>query len=63
MLAKAGKYEAYDSAYKTDESREIGFMSISHYNALGLHKEIHINANEYYVVAGNEGLIPNTKAI
>lgn len=62
-LDNAGKYDAYYSAYKTDEDRRIGFMSVSNYNALGFHKGIKLRDNEYYVAAGNEGILPNTEAI
>lgn len=62
-LDKSGNYDAYYSAFKTDEERRIGFMSVSNYNALGLHKSITLNENEYYVAAGNEGVIPSTDAI
>ncbi|MFJ8260398.1 FtsX-like permease family protein [Rummeliibacillus sp. NPDC094406] len=62
-LDKEGKYAAYYSAFKTDEERRIGFMSVSNYNALGLHKPITLKDNEYYVAAGNEGIKPNTKTI
>ena len=62
-LDKSGNYDAYYSAFKTDEDRRIGFMSVSNYNALGLHESITLNDNEYYVAAGNEGIIPSTDAI
>ncbi|WP_338752701.1 ABC transporter permease [Bacillus sp. FJAT-52991] len=62
-LAESGNYDAYHSAFKTDEDRRIGFMSVSNYNALGFHKDITLSANEYHVVAGNEGIMPSTEAI
>ena len=62
-LDKEGKYATYYSAFKTDEDRRIGFMSVSNYNALGLHKPITLMDNEYYVAAGNEGERPNIEAI
>lgn len=62
-LDKSGDYDAYYSAFKTDEERRIGFMSVSNYNALGLHESITLNDNEYYVAAGNEGVLPSTEAI
>ncbi|WP_067842675.1 FtsX-like permease family protein [Amphibacillus sediminis] len=58
-----GNFDAYQSAFKTDEDRRIGFMSNANFNALGTHQAITLNDNEYYVVAGNEGIIPNTDAI
>lgn len=58
-----GEFDAYQSAFKTDEDRRIGFMSNANFNALGTHQAITLNDNEYYVVAGNEGIIPNTDAI
>ncbi|WP_096186358.1 FtsX-like permease family protein [Evansella halocellulosilytica] len=58
-----GDFDAYQSAFKTDEDRRIGFMSNTNFNALGTHQAITLNDNEYYVVAGNEGIIPNTDAI
>jgi putative ABC transport system permease protein len=58
-----GDVDAYQSAFKTDEDRRIGFMSNTNFNALGTHEAITLNDNEYYVVAGNEGIIPNTDAI
>ncbi|MGG3927209.1 FtsX-like permease family protein [Metabacillus fastidiosus] len=63
ILEKEGKYDAYYSAFKTDEDRRIGFMSVSNYNALGLHNAITLSNNEYYVAAGNEGIIPNKEVI
>ncbi len=58
-----GDFDAYQSAFKTDEDRRIGFMSNSHFNALGTHQAITLRDNEYYVVAGSVGMIPNTDAI
>lgn len=57
-LDKAGHYDAYYSAFKTDEERRIGFMSVSNYNALGLHKKISLKDNEYFVAAGHQGVRP-----
>lgn len=62
-LEKSGNYDAYYSAFKSDENRRIGFMSVSNYNALGLHDSISLNDNEYYIAAGNEGVLPNKDAI
>jgi putative ABC transport system permease protein len=62
-LDKAGKYDAYYSAFKTDEEHRIGFMSVSDFNELGQHKPITLSDNEYYVAAGNEDVRPNTEAI
>lgn len=62
-LDKVGKYDAYYLAFKTDEERRIGFMSVSDFNELGQHKPITLSNNEYYVVAGNEGVLPNTEDI
>lgn len=62
-LDKVGKYDAYYLAFKTDEERRIGFMSVSDFNELGQHKPITLSNNEYYVVAGNEGVRPNTEDI
>lgn len=58
-----GDFDAYQSAFKTDEDRRIGFMSNTNFNALGTHQAITLNDNEYYVVAGNVGMIPNTDTI
>ncbi|MBM7542715.1 putative ABC transport system permease protein [Amphibacillus cookii] len=58
-----GDFDAYQSAFKTDEDRRIGFMSNTNFNALGTHEALTLNDNEYYVVAGNAGIIPNTDAI
>ncbi|BAB03995.1 BH0276 [Halalkalibacterium halodurans C-125] len=58
-----GDFDAYQSAFKTDEGRRIGFMSNTNFNALGTHQAITLNDNEYYVVAGNVGMIPNTDTI
>ncbi|GIN70320.1 peptide ABC transporter Pep4E family, permease [Bacillus sp. J14TS2] len=58
-----GDYEAYQSAFKTDEERRIGFMSNANFNALGSHQPITLNENEYYVVAGNKATTPSTDAI
>lgn len=62
-LDESSNYDAYYSAFKTDDERRIGFMSVSNYNALGLHEAITLNDNEYYVAAGNEGVLPSTEAI
>ncbi|MEK4028443.1 MULTISPECIES: ABC transporter permease [Bacillaceae] len=62
-LDKAGTYDVYYSAFKTDEDRRIAFMSVSNYNALGQHKAITLSDNEYYVAAGHEGVLPNREAI
>lgn len=56
-------YITYESAFKTDVDRRIAFMSNTNFNSLGSHKEINLDKNEYYVVAGNEGEIPNTELI
>jgi putative ABC transport system permease protein len=58
-----GDVDAYQSAFKTDEDRRIGFLSNTHFNALGTHEAITLSDNEYYVVAGNAGVIPNTDTI
>ncbi|MDY7220785.1 FtsX-like permease family protein [Halalkalibacterium halodurans] len=58
-----GDFDTYQSAFKTDEGRRIGFMSNTNFNALGTHQAITLNDNEYYVVAGNVGMIPNTDTI
>ncbi len=62
-LDKAGNYEAYYSAFKTDEDRRIAFMSVSNFNQLGQHKPITIKDNEYFVAAGNEGVDPSKESI
>ncbi len=62
-LSKQGNYHAYYSAFKTDEKQRIGFMSVSNYNALGLHKKISLKDNEYYVAAGSKGILPNMELI
>lgn len=62
-LGQAGDYKAYQSAFKTDEERRIAFMSNSSFNALGMHQPITLKDNEYYVAAGNEGVIPRTDVI
>ncbi|MHA7108080.1 FtsX-like permease family protein (plasmid) [Bacillus sp. C-3-6] len=62
-LSKDGSYDAYYSAFKTDQQRNIGFMSVSNYNALGFHKTISLKDNEYYVAAGNYYELPNTDLI
>lgn len=62
-LAKHGKYDAYHSAFKIDKDHNIGFMSVSNYNALGFHKEISLKDDEYYVAAGNNYALPSTEFI
>lgn len=62
-LSKEGDYTAYESAFKTDEERRVGFMSNTNFNALGSHESIALADDEYYVVAGNEGTVPSTDAI
>ncbi len=62
-LSKQGSYDAYYSSFKTDTQRNIGFMSVSNYNALGFHKEISLKDDEYYVAAGNNYELPSTELI
>jgi putative ABC transport system permease protein len=62
-LANQGKYDAYYSAFKTDKNHNIGFMSVSNYNALGFHKAISLKDDEYYVAAGNNYALPSTEFI
>lgn len=62
-LSKQGSYDAYYSAFKTDKQRNIGFMSVSNYNALGSHKAISLKGDEYYVAAGNHDILPSIEAI
>ncbi|GIN98970.1 ABC transporter permease [Siminovitchia terrae] len=62
-LGKEGKVTVDYSAFKADDEQWIGFMSVSNYNALGLHEPITLKDNEYYVAAGNEGVHPNTETI
>lgn len=62
-LDEASNYEAYYSSFKTDEKRRIAFMSVSKFNQLGQHKPITLNDNEYFVAAGNEGVLPNKESI
>lgn len=54
-------YISYQSAFKSDWDRRIGFMSTKNYNSLGEHEEIELSANEYYAVAGYENIEPNTE--
>ncbi|KUF32898.1 ABC transporter permease [Bacillus sp. G3(2015)] len=62
-LSKEGSYDAYYSAFKTDTQRNVGFMSVSNYNALGFHKKISLKNDEYYVAAGNNYALPNADLI
>ncbi len=62
-LAKQGKYEAYYSAFKTDKNQNIGFMSVSNYNAFSIHKTLFLKDDEYYVVAGYQNILPSTELI
>lgn len=62
-LDKAGNYEAYYSAFKTDDKRRIAFMSVTNFNQLGQHKPITLKNNEYFVAAGHEGVDPNKESI
>ncbi|KFN03774.1 ABC transporter permease [Bacillus clarus] len=62
-LANQGKYDAYYSAFKTDKRHNIGFMSVSNYNALGFHKAISLKDDEYYVAAGIPDTLPSTEFI
>ncbi|MGA5698623.1 ABC transporter permease [Bacillus cereus] len=62
-LASQGKYDAYYSAFKTDKNHNIGFMSVSNYNALGFHKTISLKDDEYYVAAGYQNILPSTELI
>lgn len=56
-LIKEGSYDAfYTAAFNTDVECRIGFMSLSNYNELGLHKPISLKANEYYEAAENGGV-------
>ena len=56
-------YEAYYSSFKTDDERRIAFMPVSKYNQFGDHTPITLSDNEYFVVAGNEGVLPNNESI
>ncbi|MFD2211827.1 FtsX-like permease family protein [Virgibacillus halophilus] len=56
-------YEAYYSSFKTDDERRIAFMSVSNFNQLGQHTPLTLNDNEYFVVAGNEGVHPDEESI
>ncbi len=62
-LASQGKYDAYYSAFKTDKNHNIGFMSVSNYNALGFHKTISLKDDEYYAAAGYQNILPSTELI
>ncbi|EPC8418257.1 ABC transporter permease [Bacillus wiedmannii] len=62
-LAKQGKYEAYYSAFKTDKNQNIGFMSVSNYNAFSIHKTLFLKDDEYYVVAGYQNILPSAELI
>ncbi|MFE8697122.1 FtsX-like permease family protein [Cytobacillus sp. FJAT-53684] len=62
-LDEAGSYEAYYSAFKTDEKRRIAFMSVSNFNQLGQHTPITLNNHEYFVAAGHEGADPSKESI
>ncbi|OUB31204.1 ABC transporter permease [Bacillus thuringiensis serovar yunnanensis] len=62
-LANQGKYDAYYSAFKTDKNYNIGFMSVSNYNALGFHKTISLKDDEYYVAAGYQNILPSPELI
>lgn len=57
------QYVSYHSAFKTDQKRRIGFLSNTLYNALGAHKQIMLDNDEYFVVAGNEGTSPDPQLI
>lgn len=56
-------YISYRSAFKTDQERRIGFLSNTLYNALGSHKKVELDDDEYYVAAGYEGVEPDPKLI
>ncbi|MFJ8355957.1 FtsX-like permease family protein [Bacillus paramycoides] len=62
-LANQGKYDAYYSAFKTDKNQNIGFMSVSNYNAFSIHKTLFLKDDEYYVVAGYQNILPSTELI
>ncbi|WP_336823863.1 ABC transporter permease [Sporosarcina sp. USHLN248] len=62
-LDEAGNYEAYYSAFKTDEKRRIAFMSVTNFNQLGQHEPLTLNDHEYFVAAGHEGVQPNEESI
>lgn len=62
-LSKQGSYDAYYSTFKTDKQQNIGFMSVSNYNALGSHKVISLKDDEYYVAAGNYDVLPSIEDI
>lgn len=56
-------YTSYQSTFKSDEERRIGFLSNTDFNSLGEHPIIDLDIDEYYVVAGYEGVIPDTELI
>ena len=62
-LEKSGNFDRYYFAFKDDEERRIGFMLVSDYNTLGLFEKITLKDNEYYVAAGNYGVLPNIETI
>lgn len=56
-------YLSYQSAFKSDYERRIGFLSTALFNSLGEHPKIELGADEYYTVAGYEGVVPDTELI
>ncbi|MEG0260691.1 MAG: ABC transporter permease, partial [Lysinibacillus sp.] len=62
-LKKSGNYDRYYFSFKDDNESRIGFISVSDYNKLGLFEKITLKDNEYYVAAGNYGVLPNIEGI
>lgn len=64
-LRQEKDYISYGSAFKTNwEGRSrVGFISNTNFNDLGSHKELDLEDNEYYTVAGTEGEIPKTELL
>ena len=56
-------YLSYQSAFKSDHERRIGFLSNSNFNSLGKHSKIELSTDEYYTVVGYDGVVPDTKLI
>lgn len=64
-LRQEKDYISYGSAFKTNwEGRSrVGFISNTNFNDLGSHKELDLEDNEYFTVAGTEGEIPKTELL
>lgn len=55
-------YDRFDFTVKVDEDKRIGFVALSAFNELPFHDEQTLAADEFYAVAGSDGVEPSADA-